>query len=241
MTNDASRMTKETRVSDLARAARWPLAFALGVLALAAPDAARAVIENRATMEKIVRDTDVIAVAVVERVDPERPSAVLTIERELKGKSPAPRLPILLQSSEPADAKTVLASLQPQRRVVLFITQRNAELHQAPAYCEGTWFEITGQRDGETIRWRLAQCKPELLAVYKGSTAELEQFLADFLAGKLTGGGLAANETASAWDEEDGLTSVGSCYWRWFAFGGAAVLVVGILGWVACGRTSKTG
>ncbi|MBI1901260.1 MAG: hypothetical protein HYS13_09135 [Planctomycetia bacterium] len=227
-------------MSNLARTARWAVACALAAVALAAPDAARAVIENRATMEKIVRDTEVIAVAVVERVDPERPSAVLTLERELKGKCPALRLPILLQSSEPADAKTVLESLQPQRRVILFITQRNAELHQAPAYCEGTWFEITGQRDGETIRWRLAQRKPELLDVYKGSTAELEQFLADFLTGKLPGdGSAAANEQAASLDEDDRTTSVWSRNWRWFAFGGAAALVVGILGWVACGGKLK--
>src|SRR5262249_49322641 len=48
----------------------------------------------------------------------------------------------------------------------------------------GTWMQLTGVKDGDTVRWSFTHLEPYLRRTYKGTTAEMKQTVQDALAGK---------------------------------------------------------
>ena len=156
-----------------------------GSVVIAAP--AFAVIERPSALKTVLDGADAIFVATVERLDPARPAAVFTVERELKGTAGVARLPVNLAGDKADQAAKLLERLAPGLPVVLFVTATEAgKKRVALAYTDGTWFQVIGRQDGPDVRWAFTHCEPYLRRTFKGSTAELEAIVAGVLAGKRT-------------------------------------------------------
>jgi hypothetical protein len=166
-------------------AATWCVAVSL--LALAAPHA-RAVIDRPYPLDRAVADNDAIVVAKVDRLDPARPSVVLSVETDLKGTPAARRIPVLLAAESPIQSKLVLDRLREGLPVVLFMTEGpQADQMLILAYTEGTWFQVIGQKDGAAggaLRGGLTHVEPYLRRTYSDSTPKLVQLIGDIQAGK---------------------------------------------------------
>jgi outer membrane protein assembly factor BamB len=152
-------------------------------------DAAWSLIIRLTPLREVLAETPIISTAKIEKLDPERPSAVLALTEDLKGKLPFRRLPINLTGD--AEAKKLkhtpqlLKRLAPDLPLVLFATQ-NGKQHTIFAYTNGTWFQMIGrQTDGvDTIVWAFTHCEPYFRRTFKGTTAELRQIVVDAVAGK---------------------------------------------------------
>ncbi|VTU00757.1 PQQ enzyme repeat domain protein OS=Haloferax sp. ATCC BAA-645 GN=C459_15691 PE=4 SV=1: PQQ_2: PQQ_2 [Gemmataceae bacterium] len=160
---------------------------ALGLLLTAAP--ALAVIKKLTHLDEVLESQKFIFVAAVEKVDPEKPSVVLTVEKKLKGEPPFERLPVNMTGDDDArkagDTKTILDRLDPSRKVVVFAVKQNG-LYEAMAFVEGSWFSLQGTPDPETktVRWAFLHGEPFLRRTYKGTTAEMVKVIEDGLAKK---------------------------------------------------------
>src|SRR5215217_3900687 len=98
------------------------MVLAAGLLALAAP--AWGIITRLTPLRDVLAENKFICVAHVEKVDPNRPAAVLTVEEDLKGKFPYRRLPVNLtgdkEGVEHNHTPQLLKRLGPKLPVVLF-------------------------------------------------------------------------------------------------------------------------
>ncbi|MCI0460878.1 MAG: PQQ-binding-like beta-propeller repeat protein [Gemmataceae bacterium] len=167
---------------------RWIwMAVVLGLVALAQP--AWALITRPIPLRLVLAENKFICVARVETLDPNRPSAVLTIAEDLKGTITYRRLPVNLTGD--AEAKKLnhtpqlLKRLAPQLPVILFVNQRE-KLWAAFGYTNGTWFQMTGQKgdNDDPIVWRFTHCEPYLRRTFKGTTQEMRRVVIDGLSGK---------------------------------------------------------
>ena len=158
-----------------------------GLLLAATP--ARAVITSAPSLEKLLADVQYVCTAKVERLDPERPGMVLTVDGDLKGKMPLRRLALNLKGDSQAakykHTPQLLKRLAKDLPLVLFLI-KTRDRYVAFGYTNGTWFQFTGQkdRDADTVRWAFTHAEPYLRRTYKGSTAELRRLVADVVAGK---------------------------------------------------------
>src|SRR4051812_25538761 len=75
------------------------------LMAALAPAPARAVIERPYPLQKAIDDGEFIFTAKVDKLDPDKPSAVLSFGESLKGKSPFTRLPINLTGDDDSKKK----------------------------------------------------------------------------------------------------------------------------------------
>jgi outer membrane protein assembly factor BamB len=161
------------------------LALALAVGLTVTP--ARAVIERPYPLEKAIKDGQFIFTAKVEKLDPEKPSAVLTVGDSLQGKAPFARLPINLTGDEDSQKKKetpqLLKRLAPKLPLVVFVSKQDKR-YVALAYTNGTWFQMTADEGGENPVWSFTHCEPYLRRTFKGTTAEMQQAVADAVAGK---------------------------------------------------------
>ena len=161
------------------------LVLGLGLLALARP--AQAVIQRLTPLSDVLRESQFIFAAKVEKLDPEKPAAVLAVDEDLKDKAPFRKLPVSLKGDSEAekDQQTpkVLKRLAPNLPLVMFVNQRGKRFIGF-AYTEGTWFQLLGQQadDGDTVRWNFTHCEPYFRRTFKGSTAELRRIVSDGLA-----------------------------------------------------------
>ena len=144
---------------------------------------ADAFIERLTPLKNVIGDSDAIFVATVDRLDPERPSAVLKVERDLKGKAGDPRMPVNLAGDKEGHAPKLLERLAAGLPVVVFVTDLGKK-RLALAYSDGTWFQVVGVPDGKDVRWAFTHCEVYLRRTFKGPTAELEKAVADALSGK---------------------------------------------------------
>jgi outer membrane protein assembly factor BamB len=124
----------------------------------------------------------------VEKLDPDKPSVVLQVSEELKGKAPFQKLPVNLtaDSEGQRDQHTpkLLKRLAPDLPLVLFASKMG-QRYVAFAYTNGTWFQLLGTPgDDKAVRWRFTHCEPYMRRTFKGSTAELETIIRDGLSGK---------------------------------------------------------
>jgi len=148
-----------------------------------------AVIMKLTPLAEVLESEQFILVAAVEKVDPAKPSAILTLEKSLKGKPPFERLPINMTGDDEArkqgDTKTILERLDPTRKVIIFASKRGKKLN-AMAFVEGSWFSIQGTIDDadKSIRWAFLHGEPYLRRTFKGTSAELGKVIEDGLAKK---------------------------------------------------------
>ncbi|QDU22045.1 outer membrane protein assembly factor BamB family protein [Urbifossiella limnaea] len=163
---------------------RLPL---LALLLLAVP--AQAVILRLVSLQEVLDGEQLIFVAAVDSVLPERPALVLKLDEKLKGDPPFDRLPVNMTGDDEAKkgehTKLILDRLDGGRKVVVFASKKGKR-YNAMAFTEGTWFSLQGvvDDDGKTVRWAFLHGEPYLRRTFKGTTAELRQICVDGLAKK---------------------------------------------------------
>ncbi|HJT78433.1 MAG TPA: PQQ-binding-like beta-propeller repeat protein, partial [Gemmataceae bacterium] len=128
-----------------------------------------------------------IFTAKVDKLDPERPGAVLTVDQDLKGKAAFRRLAVNLEGDSGAQREGESAKLLKRLKVglplVVFVSRRGKVYH-ALAYTNGTWCQLKGEADGDRVRWAFLHFEPYLRRTYSGSTADLRRVVLDGLSGK---------------------------------------------------------
>jgi len=163
---------------------RLPL---LALLLLAAP--AHAVILRLVSLQEVLEGEQLIFVAAVDSVLPDRPALVLKLDEKLKGDPPFERLMVNMTGDDEAKkgehTKLMFERLDPGRKVVVFASKKGKR-YNAMAFSEGTWFSLLGavDDDGKTVRWSFLHGEPYLRRTFKGTTAELRQVCVDGLAKK---------------------------------------------------------
>jgi outer membrane protein assembly factor BamB len=160
------------------------------VLAIAAclfvrPHPAVALIERLTPLATILDDADEVFVAHFDRVDAEKPSAVLLWDKNLTGNSEFRRLPVNLKGDKEKHTPDFLKRIAPKLPVVLFVTHRE-DKHLALGYTEGTWFQMIGTKaeSGKEARWVFTHCEIYLRRTFKGTTKEMISVVTDAVAGK---------------------------------------------------------
>jgi outer membrane protein assembly factor BamB len=168
------------------RLTRPRAALALAALVLSAAPAP-AVITKLTPLAEVLDGDDFIFVAAVGKVDPDKPSAVFTVAKKLKGDPPFDRLPVNMAGNDEAkkagDTKTVLDRLGADRKVVFFVSKRGKR-YNAKAFVEGSWFSVQGTEDeaDKVVRWAFQNGEPFLRRTFKGTSAELVKVVEDGLA-----------------------------------------------------------
>ena len=158
-------------------------------LLLLAAFPANAVIMKLTPLAEVLESEQLILVAAVDKVDPDKPSAIFKVAKALKGKSPFERIPMNMTGDDEArkhgDTRTILDRLDPTRKVVLFASKRGKK-YNAMAFVEGSWFSLQGTIDDadKTVRWAFLHGEPYLRRTYKGTSAELIKVIEDGLAKK---------------------------------------------------------
>lgn len=145
---------------------------------------AHAVIQVLMPLRSVLDDSEWIVMAKVERMDPEKPAAVLTVTESLKGRSPFTRLPVNLTGDKEQHTPRLLKRIAPDVPIALFIRKEADGKYMALGFTNGTWLQLLGQTEGEQTRWAFTHCEIYLRRTYKGTTDELRSLVADVLAGK---------------------------------------------------------
>jgi outer membrane protein assembly factor BamB len=162
----------------------WLLAIALAWLAM---NPALAVIQRLTPLKDVLAESQFIFVAKVEALDPGKPSVILKVDDQLKGKATFEKLPINLTGDSEAKkldhTSQLLKRLAPKQSVIVFATKQNKK-YTAFAYSNGTWFQLVGEEADKTVRWRFTHCEPYLRRTFKGNTADLKEVIEDGLSGK---------------------------------------------------------
>jgi outer membrane protein assembly factor BamB len=162
--------------------------FALVLLTLTATPVG-AVIMKLTPLAEVLETEDFIFVGTVDKVDPQKPSAVFKLEKNLKGEAPFERLPVNMTGNAEAqknnDTKTIFDRLDASRKVVFFVSKRGKK-YNAMAFVEGSWFAMQGTQDDtdKLVRWAFQSGEPFLRRTFKGTSAELVKVLEDGLAKK---------------------------------------------------------
>jgi HEAT repeat protein len=150
------------------------LAAALGC-ACATP--APAYVDLSPTLGRIVNDAPTIAVAEVERFNPDKAVVVLKKVRDLRGTTSAGSVRHLVRrANETAIDRPILEWAEPGRQCVVFIKG------QAAVVCVGEgWYQAHTTEDGW---WRIGPARPDLPLAYYGTVSRLAEAIPVMLAGK---------------------------------------------------------
>jgi outer membrane protein assembly factor BamB len=141
-------------------------------------------------LKDVLAGGQLIFMAKVEKLDPDKPALVLSMGEKLKGQPAFDKLPMnLTGDSEGQKLKhtpQLLKRMAVDMPVVVFVNQRGKR-YEAFVFSNGTWFQAIGHIDKEDsakIRWAFTHCEPYLRRTFKGTTAELRQIVIDGLSGK---------------------------------------------------------
>jgi HEAT repeat protein len=159
----------------MTRSYSWMLLAAVWCLTAAAP--AAAYVDLAPTLARVIRESQTITVAEVERFNPDKGTIVLKKVRDLKGESGADALKHqLLRANEAAVDRPILEWAEPGRRCVLFVTGKTAVV------CVGEgWYQATATDDGWS---RIGPPRPDLALAYYGTLSRLADAVPLITAGK---------------------------------------------------------
>jgi len=116
---------------------------AIGLLTLAALMQSHEVIafiQKLFPLQEFIDDSDFLFTAKVERVDPDKPSAVLLLSEHLKGKAPFTRLPINLTGDKQKHTPQLLKRIAPDLPLVVGVKKQDDGKFMLLAFTNGTWF-----------------------------------------------------------------------------------------------------
>src|SRR5262245_14996390 len=122
----------------------WVGALVLGMGYSGIPRA-EAFVTRPTSLSNILAEHQFIFTAKVDVLDPSRPSVVLVVDADLKGKAPFRRLPVNLTGDRAAEKEKhtpqLLRRLAPNLPLVLFVNQAGEKGDRFPAfaYTNGTW------------------------------------------------------------------------------------------------------
>jgi outer membrane protein assembly factor BamB len=167
------------------RLRRLPACTLAAACLLAFIPPALALIERLTPLATILADADEVFVAHFERIDPEKPSALLVWDKDLQGETPHRRLPVNLTGDKEKHTPEFLKRIAPKLPAVLFVTSRD-DKYLALGYIEGTWFQLIGTKadDGTGTRWVFTHCEIYLRRTFTGTTKEMIAVVTDAVAGK---------------------------------------------------------
>lgn len=150
---------------------------AVGVWLLFSAAGARAYVDLAPTLATVLRDSQSIAVAEVDRFSPEKGAVILKRVRMLKGElADEPIKHQLSRNNQPAVDRGILEWAEPGRRCVVFVSGNTALV------CMGEgWYQVQSSSDGW---WRLGAARPDLPLGYWGTVSRLSDAIAMMLAGK---------------------------------------------------------
>jgi hypothetical protein len=152
---------------------------ALLLVLAAAP--AFAVIEALLKLDNVVRDSDIIYMAAVAKVDAEKGQLVLTSGTALQSKPAGEKVLVSLKTGKADDVGPLLKRIAVETPLVLFETDLGSGKRQILAFTNGTWFQLSKTGEGP---WGFVGCEPYLRRTFKGTTAELKAVVEGVLAGK---------------------------------------------------------
>src|SRR5262245_18259123 len=130
----------------------WVGALVLGIGWLGVPRA-EAVVTRLTPLSEVLAGQQFIVTAKVDTLSPNRPSVVLVVDEDLKGKAPFRRLPVNLTGDRTAEkdkhTPQLLRRLAPNLPVVIFVNQAGEKGDRFPAfaYTNGTWFHMVGHKE----------------------------------------------------------------------------------------------
>ncbi len=154
------------------------------MVALLVTHQAIAFIQKLFPLQEFIDDSDFLFTAKVEKVDPNKPSAVLVLGEHLKGKAPFARIPINLTGDKQKHTPQLLKRIAADLPLVVGVKKLENGKFMMLAFTNGTWFQVLGQTDGDQTRWAFTHCEIYLRRTFKGTTAELQQIVSDVLAKK---------------------------------------------------------
>src|SRR5262245_17871037 len=162
-----------------------PVCVAVAALLAVCAAPVQALIERLTPLATILDDADEVFVAHFDRVDAEKPAALLVWDKDLHGKTAQRRLPVNLTGDKEKHTPEFLKRIAPKLPVVLFVTQRD-DKYLALGYTDGTWFQLIGKKtdDGKGVRWVFTHCEIYLRRTFSGTTKELINVVTDAIAGK---------------------------------------------------------
>lgn len=164
---------------------RWAIIGVVAVLAaLLLTHEVVAFIQKLFPLKEFIDDSDFLFMAKVERVDPDKPSAVLVLGEHLKGKAPFTRIPINLTGDKQRHTPQLLKRIAPDVPLVVGVKKQEDGKVMMLAFTNGTWFQVLGQTEGDQTRWAFTHCEIYLRRTFKGTTDELKQVVSDVLSGK---------------------------------------------------------
>lgn len=144
---------------------KWATVGLVAVLAaLLLTHQAVAFIQKLFPLQEFIDDSDFLFTAKVERVDPDKPSAVLVLGEHLKGKAPFTRIPINLTGDKQKHAPQLLKRIAPDLPLIVGVKKQDGGKFMMLAFTNGTWFQVLGQTDGDQTRWAFTHCEIYLRA-----------------------------------------------------------------------------
>jgi len=144
-----------------------------------------ALIERLTPLATILDDADEVFIAHFDRINAEKPAAVLAWDKNLIGKTVLRQLPVNLTGDKENHTPEFLKRIAPKLPVVLFVTSRDDKF-LALGYTDGTWFQMIGTKteDGKQARWVFTHCEIYLRRTYNGTTKEMIAVVTDVVSGK---------------------------------------------------------
>jgi hypothetical protein len=163
---------------------RLGLVLALCTLVLGVSPA-RGVVEAEMPLVQLVRDSQIIAIVRLERLDHENGKAMMAIERTLRGERFPAAIPTRLIAAAGGDGNPsdMLDRVEEGMTFVLFLAQTSSNDYQIFAYSAGSWFKLQGLSNNGRLQASFVQGEPYLRRTYRGEVAELAEMLDHFLAG----------------------------------------------------------
>jgi outer membrane protein assembly factor BamB len=165
------------------------MGLALGFALFALSERAHAVIMRLTPLSELLAGTRWIFVAKIEKIYPDKPALVLSVDQPLKGKPPYGRFPINLAGDSAArkagHTEKLRRRLAPGLPVVVFANPRDRQ-HTLFAFTNGTWFQVVGRKaaGSDKVYWSFTHCEPYLRRTFAGTTADLRRVIRDGLSGK---------------------------------------------------------
>jgi HEAT repeat protein len=156
------------------RPIKWLALAAVVCIFPAAP--ARAYVDMAPTLARVLRDSQAVAVAEVDRMSVEKGIVILKKVRTLRGEiGDEPIKHRVIGASEAAIDRAILEWAEPGARCVLFVSARTTLV------CMGRgWYQVSAA-DGF---WQLGAARPDLPLAYYGTVSRLSDAVALMLANK---------------------------------------------------------